>query len=343
MRSRYCWLKLLYVMTAAAALAVADGRVWGQQHSSTNSPGDKAKHAEPVVRDYGSEGGFRTRVTSRTMGSISDEDRRQVSLLMAQVFEHIHNARNAIDADDPKKALDEVNKSREAIKAIHAMLPKTMVHTKTTAPDGKVVYEDEREVQESSIPLFEGLLHTETLAPILAARRSALDVAGVHVVDAETIVTEAIADLNVIESQLARAAKALEDNKVDVAATALATAFVRGVDFRFNKDDSPLVVARDALWLARRSLEENNVAQAIVNLESANRRLRIYREVLSQNERQDVDSMLREVQELENQLRSEGTQAAGHAQRSHQGSIITSWWDKINGWFRGGHADHKSR
>lgn len=166
MRSQNCWLWLCVV----ASLVVVDGRAWGQQPSSTNSSGDKAKHAGPVVRTYGSEGGFRTEVTSRTNGSIGIEERRQISLLMAQAFEHIHNARNAIDADDNKKALEEVNKGREAIKAIHAMLPRATIHTKTTAPDGKVVYEDEREVQESSIPLFEGLLHTETLAPILAAQ-----------------------------------------------------------------------------------------------------------------------------------------------------------------------------
>ena len=339
MRSQNCWLWLCIV----ASLVVVDGRAWGQQRSSTNSSGDKAKHAGPVVRSYGSEGGFRTEVTSRTNGSIGIEERRQISLLMAQAFEHIRNARNAIDADDNKKAHEEVNKGCEAIKAIHAMLPRATIHTKTTAPDGKVVYEDEREVQESSIPLFEGLLHTETLAPILAARRSALEVAGVHVVDSERIVTEAIANLDVIEGQLARAAKALGENKEDVAATALSAAMVRGVDFRFNKDDSSLVVARDALWLARRSLEENNVAQAVVNLESAKQRLRIYREVLSQDERQDVDLMLREVQDLENQLRGEANQPAGRAQRSHQGNIITSWWDKINSWFRGGHTDQKSQ
>ena len=90
---------------------------------------------------------------------------------MAQVFQHIDKARDAIDADDTKEALKEVNKGREAIKAIRAMLPRTTVHTKTTAPDGKVIYEDESEIQESRIPLYEGILHTQTLAPILAARR----------------------------------------------------------------------------------------------------------------------------------------------------------------------------
>ena len=56
-------------------------------------------------------------------------------------------------------------RSAPAIKAIRAMLPKTTVRTKTIAPDGKVVYEDEREVQESRIPIYEGMLHTQTLAP----------------------------------------------------------------------------------------------------------------------------------------------------------------------------------
>ena len=207
-----------------------------------------------------------------------------------------------------------MNKSREAIKAIHAMLPKTMVHTKTTAPDGKVVYEDDREVQESSIPLFEGLLHTETLAPILAARRNALDVAGVHVVDSETIVTEAIADLNVIEGQLTRAAKALGENKAGCRRRPRWPRPLSGVSIsvstrKTRRSWSPATHFgwRGGLW------KRTTFAQAIVNLVSANGGLRIYREVASQNERQDVDSMLREVQELENQLRSEGTQAAGHA------------------------------
>jgi hypothetical protein len=120
-------------------------------------------------------------------------------------------------------------------------------------------------------------------------------------------------------------------------------ALVRGIDIRFNKEDSPIVAARDALWLARRSLEENNTAQALLNLESAKQRLKIYREVLSQDERHDVDVMLREVAELEGQLRGKGKQPVGRAQRSEQGNIITSWWDKLNGWFRGGHSERKAK
>ena len=83
-------------------------------------------------------------------------------------------------------------------------------------------------------------------------------------------------------------------------------ALVRGIDGPLNKEDSELASARDAIWLARRSLEENNPAQALVNLAVAGRRLRVYREVLSQDQRQEVDQMLREVDHLEDQLRQEG-------------------------------------
>ena len=167
------------------------------------------------------------------------------------------------------------------------------------------------------------MLHTQTLAPILAARRNAMEVAGVTVVESERIATEAIADLDPIERQLTRAAKALEDNKTQDAAKALALALVRGIDFRFSKEDSPLASARDAIWLARRSLEENNAAQALVNLELARLRLRLYREVLSQDQRQEVDQMLHEVDQLEAQLRQEATQPATRAERARQGGIVT--------------------
>ncbi len=111
-------------------------------------------------------------------------------------------------------------------------------------------------------------------------------------------------------------------------------ALIRGIEFRYSKDDSPLAAARDAIWLARRSLEENNVAQALVNLALARVRLQLYRGVLSQDQRQEVDQMLQEINQLEAQLRQETTQPATRAERARQGSTVTSWWDKINGWFR---------
>jgi len=265
---------------ALMALAMAAGPAWGQQRSSSSSSKDQSsqsnkdqssqsnkdesnqsnrdqsKDSDSVTRTFGSQGDYRTEVTTETKGKLKQEELRQASLLTAQVFEHINQAREDIDADNTKEALKEVNKAREAIKAIRSMLPKETVRIKTSAPDGKVAYEDEREIPESRIPLFEGMLHAQTLAPILAARRNAMEVAGIRVVESETIVTEAMADLDPIERQLDRAARALEKDKSEDASRALATALIKGLEFRFRKEDKELASARDAIWLARRSLEE---------------------------------------------------------------------------------------
>jgi flagellin-specific chaperone FliS len=322
------------------ALALVAGPAWAQQLSSSSSSKDQSNQGQsrpsgPVTRTFGNEGGYRTEVRTETKGKLNQEELRQASLLMAEVFQHIDKARDALDADEARDAKKEVNKAREAIKAIRAMLPKATVHIKTTAPDGKALFEDDRDVQEGRIPLFEGMLHTQTLAPILAARRNALEVAGIHEVESEVIATEAIADLDPIEGQLSRAAKALDKDKTDDAYKALALALVRGIQFRFSKEDKELASARDAMWLARRSLEENNAAQALVNLEVARERLRLYREVLSQDEGNEVDQMLREVEQLEGQLRGESpTRTATRGERARQGNLVTSWWDKVNGWFK---------
>jgi hypothetical protein len=299
------------VPVALAAALFFTGPAWGQQAKSATDekqvkPAAEETKSGPVVRTLGTKGGYCTEVTSETKGTLSKEDRQQVSLLAAQVFQHIDEARRALDADDAKSAHREVDKGRQAIKAIRALLPRTSVHTKTTAPDGKVIYEDQREVQENRVPLFEGMLSAKTLAPIVAAKQDAAntnkhgnnnqqeaaEVKGVRLVSAETITTQVLADLNVVEAQLNRVAKALDENKLDDAAKGLALAQVRGVEFHYDKEDTPLAAARDAMWLAKRSLEENNAAQAQANLSVARQSLRLYREIAPKEGRQEVDQML---------------------------------------------------
>lgn len=320
----------LMLVTLAVALIIAVPAL-GQPAKSV---ADEAKCA-PVVRTFGAEGGYRTEVTSETKGTLSEEDRRQVAVLTAQAFQHIDEARQAIDADEVQQARKELDQAQKAVKAIRALQPRTAVRTRTKAPDGRVIYEDEREVQEDKVPLFEGMLHAETLAPILEAKRDAVEVKGVRLVESESITTEALADLGVVESQLRKAAKALDDHKAEAAARALAVAQVRGVDFRYSKEDTPLAEARDAIWLARRSLEENNVEQARLNLNAARQRLRIYREIAPKERRSDVDQMLKEADQLEGQLHKETAQSpATQADRTRQGNTVTRWWEQVNGWFR---------
>ncbi len=210
------------------------------------APATSAEHeskAGVIVRSFGAEGGYRTEVKSETKGTLSQEDQRQVSLLAAQVFQHVDEARRALDADDMKQARSEADKGSQAINAIRALLPRTNVCTRTTAPDGKVIYEDERQVQKNQVRLFEGMLHARTLAPIQEAQRDASRVAGVRVVQSETISTEVTADIDFVEAQLHRALKALDAKKPEDAGRALFLAQVRGVEFRYTKEDSPPISA----------------------------------------------------------------------------------------------------
>jgi YfdX protein len=337
------------VVVALAAALFLTAPVRSQQPTSA-ADDQQAKSAAggtksgPVIRTYGAKGGYRTEVTSETKGTLSQEDRQQVALLSAQVFQHIDEARQAIDTDDLKAARKEVDKGRQAIQAIRLLLPRTSVHTRTTAPDGKLLYDDQREVQEDRVQLFEGMLSTKTIAPIVTAKQNAADnassqesseVAGVRLVSSETITTQVFADLNVVEGQLGRAAKALEQNKAEDAAKALAEAQVRGVEFRHNKEDTPLAAARDAMWLAKRALEENNPTQAQINLSVARRSLRLYRELAPKERCQEVDQMLKEADELGAKLRQETAQhPASSGERTQQGLAANRWWERINEWFR---------
>ena len=311
---------------------------------STRLAADATK-ADPIVRTYGSEGGYRTSVTSQTNGTLSEEDGRQAAILASHVFQHIDWAQRALDADDLAAARNEVNQGRKAIKAIRSLLPTTTVHTKTSAPDGEVVYESKREVQEDRIPLFEGMLSKRSFAPIAAAKQDAQDqveVKGVQLVGSETLITEAFADLEYVEGQLERAAKALTEDKADVASKALTMGQVRGVEFRYRKEDAPLAAARDALWLAKRALEENNGIQAQVNLSVARQQLELYRQVLPESKRQDVTQMMTEVSNLQAKLEQESntklaTPTVSNDQKTEkdrQGNAVTKWWEQLNSWFK---------
>jgi len=320
------------LLLALAAVLTLLGPARGQQAPATSA--EHESKAGPVVRTFGQEGGYRTEVRSETRGTLSQDDRRQVSLLAAQVFQHVDEARRAIDVGEVKQARKEVDKGREAIKAIRALLPRTSVHTRTTSPDGRVIYEDEREVQEHWVPLFEGMVHARTLSPIIAAKRDAVEVRGVRLVGSETITTEALADLDYVDGQLAKATKALDDDKAEAATKALAMAQTEGVDFRSRKEDAPLAASRDAIWHAKRALEENNATQARANLAIARQQLELYRQLLPEDQPQDVTRMMSEVSQLDAKLRQESTQPANGAERTRQGNAVTQWWDQVNDWFK---------
>src|ERR1700758_650673 len=85
---RPSWKSLLLPVAAVLTLGGAAG---AQQAPATSA--EHESKAGPVVRTFGAEGGYRTEVRSETKGTLSQEDRRQVSLLAAQPFQHADEAR----------------------------------------------------------------------------------------------------------------------------------------------------------------------------------------------------------------------------------------------------------
>ena len=55
------------VAAGLAALVLVVGSAWGQQGTSTSSAGNQSKDAGPIVRTFGSQGGYRTEVTSHSL------------------------------------------------------------------------------------------------------------------------------------------------------------------------------------------------------------------------------------------------------------------------------------
>ena len=157
------------LLLSVGVVLILAGTAWAESATSA----DNKSESNRVVRTYGAEGGYLTEVTSETQGALSEDDPRQVAVLTAQIFHHISQAQRSLEADNSADADVELEKGRKAIKAIRAMLPTTIIHTRTSAPDGAVVYEDKREIQEDRVPLFEGMLSTKTLAPLVKAKEDA--------------------------------------------------------------------------------------------------------------------------------------------------------------------------
>ena len=98
MRDRHLWSEWRPVAAALVALVVVAASAWGQQSSSSSSKDqsnkDQSRNTEPVVRNFGSEGSYRTEVRSQVNGKeLTEDEWRQASLLVAQAFQHMDRAR----------------------------------------------------------------------------------------------------------------------------------------------------------------------------------------------------------------------------------------------------------
>ena len=185
-----------------------------------------------------------------------------------------------------KRAHREVDKGREAIKAVLRLLPEDDRPHADHRPrrQGDLRGSSARS-RRSAVPLYEGMLHARTLAPIRGGPARRERVAGVRVVESEAISTEVIADLGYVEAELNKAAKALEAGKAEGRRRGPPPG--PGPGGRL-----PLSPGRQAAGRGPRCdlagqapCEESNAVQAGANLAIARQRLEIYRQVLPEDRR----------------------------------------------------------
>src|SRR4051812_37496688 len=86
--ARRTWKSWLIALAAVPLVVAGQARA---QQVPESSAAHEAKSG-PVVRTFGTKGGYRTEVRSETKGVLSPDDRRQVSLLAAQAFQHVDEA-----------------------------------------------------------------------------------------------------------------------------------------------------------------------------------------------------------------------------------------------------------
>lgn len=120
--------------------------------------------------------------------------------------------------------------------------------------------------------------------------------------EAATLIPQDVTmDLDLTASLIAKAQRALSaDGKAAcLKHIGIALSQAKGVLFDDRTQDVPLAEARNAIALAKKALEKNDGTSARSRLAFARSRLRVNRELLSGDERHEVDRLLAEIEQLE--------------------------------------------
>ena len=340
MSDRHPYFMARPLVAGLVAFAIIGGPAWGQRDSSSSSSHDQSKNNGEVIRTFGAEGGYRTEVASRTKGKLSDEDRRRAL---------------AADGRGPRSHPGGARSHRRrrhqgGPPGSEQGPPGDQGHPRHAA-QGEGPDQDHRARRQGGLrgrargggyphPHLRGNaarphVGPDPGGPAQAPGRSQ----GVTVVESETIATEVIADVNPIERQLNRAAKFLEENKSQDAAKALALALVRGIEFRFDKDDSPLAAARDAVWLdaAGRSKRTTPRRPSPTSPSHAGATADLPRgRAAGPASGCRTGCSARSISSRPNSARKaiRATSRSPSPQRSRQSGRVTHWWDRINSWFK---------
>jgi len=261
-----------------------------------------------AVSTTGSGKMYKTFVERHTKGELSDEDYRQISTLGSHIIRHLNEAIVNIETRDIKKVKESINKSLTLVGIIHKMLPVTTVFTTVKDAKETEVYRDTERVQDTQIPIYDFMIETDVIDPIITSRHSKLSVKGIRLDEADVIHTSVFLNLNYIERKLKHAAYLLEKKPND-ARKALISAQNEGIRISLEKENNALVEAQRALSLAERMVNEKNYAAAREDLNIARLFLETHTELSGKTKNNNVAAMIKEIDQISKKIDQSGTLA----------------------------------
>ncbi len=262
---------------------------------------------------------------------LTPEESQAVSMAAGRILKHVNDARVAIEEEKKKAALENVEKGLTLVQIIEQAVPPVKVKADIQA--GNIKYHHEEEERQAIIPIFEELDQVELIGPATEAKReksagsgekrpkpSAITYAGIEFTSLDL-------DLPLAKRNLGYAKKALNDDKLDDADSALLEIQTRGVLFDLVEDHLPLREAADNLKLAEYEFNNGQAREAETALKMASDALKDYEKIAGENRAKDVKKLHQEIDGLSGKLRHQ-------KDRESVTKKMSSWWDRIAKWLK---------
>lgn len=262
---------------------------------------------------------------------LTPEESQAVSVAAGRILKHVDEARVALEEFNKKAALEDIEKGLTLVQIIeHAVPP---IKVKADIQSGDISYHHEEEVHQAIIPIFQELDQVDVVGPAVRAKQEKGQTSGEKgtgpsaVTYAGTEFTSLDLDLALAKRNLGRAKKAVMDNKLDQADSALLDIQTRGVLFGLVEDYLPLREAADNLKVAEYEFKEGQPQNAKEALKVASDALKDYEKTVGEHRSKEVKQLHQNIDDLTEKLEK---------QQDREGVVkkIASWWNKVAKWLK---------
>ncbi|MBX9695501.1 MAG: YfdX family protein [Cyanobacteria bacterium] len=257
--------------------------------------------------------------------TLSPQEEESVSLAADRLLIHTNLARIALKGKDVGKAKKEVDQALVLGRMIKHVMPTYAVNTKLSAGSHK--YTHQEKVQPLLVTVHEELTTETVLEPVYAAKGelSKKGASGHVTADVNLHSTTAQLDANFALMSLERAKKAISENKLDVANTAL-RGIQSSVILHYFVTDLPLQKAQTNLMIARELIKSGKVEEGKAALKVATDSLSDYEKTVNTKSAKASADLRKEIDKLSSSLQPKDNKASQDA--------ITKMWQTVSGWFK---------